>query len=241
VESGQGFYWDLQSGQMNHDAAQYSISTMTRNVNMGDAVLSFLKITLPWQLLETLEGTQQFMDWVVTLCEALEIEHGYAGLACNLPYGDRLYQPHGFRIAQQYSGLIEDSVPSFHLLQLVSGIKAVNWLTLLGPGYIDKLGGRAPLMQSLRLPDVEVKETANGCFIIRAGLVPALGVPTQDGHPNPPPAYVAVKRVLKPVCITRFTPLQVDMAETSNRRIRPHGAVQSGAAKSSKCPNKTVT
>ena len=66
-------------------AAEYHIETLTSNIDHDPEWLSYLKITLPWQLLEELDGEQRFKDWVRYLCETLDVDQGYAGLACNLP------------------------------------------------------------------------------------------------------------------------------------------------------------
>lgn len=110
-------------------------------------VLSYVKIVLPWQLLATSEGEQQFKDWMHYLCETLDIDHGYAGLSLNLSYDYHPFQPYEFQMAQRYSGLMVDTAPYLDRTELRGGIKGVNWLTLLGPRYIEKLGGMAALKQ----------------------------------------------------------------------------------------------
>ncbi|QEL56036.1 DUF3396 domain-containing protein [Chromobacterium paludis] len=196
VDDGGSFSWDLQSEKNGEAAAAYSITAFTSHADSDPyGVLSYVKIILPWQLLETPEGEQQFKDWVRYLCEALDVEHGYAGLSFNLPYDYHQFQPYEFQMAQRYSGLMVDSAPHLDLTELRNGIKGVNWLTLLGPRYIEQLGGMAALKQQLQLPDVGVQETDNGRLIIQAGALPDVGAP-ENGHP---PAYVAVNRVLKSV------------------------------------------
>ena len=93
------------------------------------------------------------------------------------------------------------------LTELRDGIKGVNWLTLLGPRYIEKLGGMAALKQQLQLPDVSVQETDNGRLMVQAGVLPDVGA-QEDGHP---PAYVAVNRVLKSVRVPHPDQLHTSM------------------------------
>ena len=195
IDEGAMFSWDLQSEKTAEVAAEYHIETLTSNIDHDPEWLSYLKITLPWQLLEELDGEQRFKDWVRYLCETLDVDQGYAGLACNLPYDYHQFQPYEFQMAQRYSGLMVDPAPHLDKAALEDGIKGVNWLTLLGPRYIEQLGGMAALKQQLQLPDVSVQETDNGRLMVQAGVLPDVGAP-EDGHP---PAYVAVNRVLKSV------------------------------------------
>ncbi|WP_158274381.1 DUF3396 domain-containing protein [Chromobacterium sp. Panama] len=196
IDDGMTFSWTLQSEKNGERAAEYSIQAMTAHPESDPyGVLSYVKIVLPWPLLETPDGEQRFKDWVRYLCETLDIDHGYAGLACTLPYDRHQFQPYEFQMAQRYSGLMVDSAPHMDLTELRDGIKGVNWLTLLGPRYIEQLGGMAALKQQLQLPDVSVQETDNGRLMVQAGVLPDVGAP-EDGHP---PAYVAVNRVLKRV------------------------------------------
>ncbi|PTU67137.1 hypothetical protein DB032_20505 [Chromobacterium sp. Panama] len=195
VDDGAMFFWILQSEKNGELPAEYAIKAMTCNIDHDSEWLSYLKITLPWQLLEEPDGEQQFKDWVRYLCETLDVDQGYAGLACNLPYDYHQFQPYEFQMAQRYSGLMVDSASYLDKAALEDGIKGVNWLTLLGPRYIEQLGGMAVLKQQLQLPDVSVQETDNGRLMIQAGVLPDVGA-QEDGHP---PAYVAVNRVLKRV------------------------------------------
>jgi hypothetical protein len=198
VDRGFSFSWVVQSEKPGDLAAEYSIMTLTKHADMVDATLSYLKLQLPWQLLGEESGERRFLDWVRHLCDELEIEHGYAGLACNLPHDFDAYQPYEFQITQRYSGLMVDSSAFMDLRALKHGIKGVHWLTLLGPRYVEMLGGVNALKQRLAWPGVETEETTAGRLIICAGLLPALGGPVSErtGHP---PEYVAVNRVLKAI------------------------------------------
>ncbi|MCD5361062.1 DUF3396 domain-containing protein [Chromobacterium aquaticum] len=207
VDEGTLFFWVLQSERNGELPAEYAIQAMTCNIDHDSEWLSYLKITLPWQLLEEVDGEWQFKDWVRYLCETLDVDQGYAGLACNLPYDYHQFQPYEFQMAQRYSGLMVDSAPYLDKAALEDGIKGVNWLTLLGPRYIEKLGGMAALKQQLQLPDVSVQETDNGRLMIQAGVLPDVGA-QEDGHP---PAYVTVNRVLKSVRVPHPDQLHTGM------------------------------
>lgn len=196
VDDGLAVFWVLQSEKNGEVAAEYSISALTSNAESDPyGAMSCVKIMLPWQLLADVNGEQKFREWARYLCETLDVDHGYAGLACNLPYDRHQFQPYEFQIAQRYSGLIVDSSALIDGDNLSDHIKGVNWLTLLGSRYIEKLGGMAVLKQRLQLSDVGLQETNNGRLIIQAGPLPDVGAP-ESGHP---PAYVAVNRVLKSI------------------------------------------
>ncbi|WP_080509381.1 DUF3396 domain-containing protein [Chromobacterium subtsugae] len=196
VDEGLAVFWVLQSEKNGEVAAEYSISALTSNAESDPyGAMSCVKIMLPWQLLADADGEQKFREWVRYFCETLDVDHGYAGLACNLPYDRHQFQPYEFQIAQRYSGLMVDSSALIDGDNLSDHIKGVSWLTLLGPRYIEQLGGIDVLKQQLQLPDVSVQETNNGRLIVQAGVLPDVGAP-ENGHP---PAYVAVNQVLKPI------------------------------------------
>lgn len=71
-------------------------------------------------------------------------------------------------------------------------IKGVNWYTLLGDWFVERLGGDAALRKALDREDIGV-ERINHCVLVRAGPFPRLGAP-EDGLPEP---YVFVNKVLR--------------------------------------------
>lgn len=71
-------------------------------------------------------------------------------------------------------------------------IKGVNWYTLMGDVFVERLGGDAALRKALDRDDIRV-ERINHCVLVRAGPFPRLGAP-EEGLPEP---YVFVNKVLR--------------------------------------------
>jgi hypothetical protein len=71
-------------------------------------------------------------------------------------------------------------------------IKGVNWYTLLGDVFVDRLGGEAAVHSALDREDIAI-ERIGQCLLIRAGKFPRLGAP-EEGLPEP---YVFVNSVLR--------------------------------------------
>ena len=71
-------------------------------------------------------------------------------------------------------------------------VKSVNWYTIIGDLFVDRLGGEAAVRGALSRPDIGI-ERVGKCLLIRAGDFPRLGAP-EEGLPEP---YVFVNRVLR--------------------------------------------
>ncbi len=71
-------------------------------------------------------------------------------------------------------------------------IKGVNWYTLLGDVFVERLGGDAELRRALDRDDILV-DRINHCVLVRAGPFPRLGAP-EEGLPEP---YVFVNKTLR--------------------------------------------
>ena len=131
------------------------------------------------------------------LSNQVEAEHGYGGLSSILPYDYDSYMPTEYQLAQQYSGLEVDSIPFISSLELLDHIKGVNWFTILGAAFVERLGGEETIQKRLLgRGDVTIQHYNHG-IIIRAGELPDLGE-KEIGMPAP---YVAVNSVVKPVRI----------------------------------------
>ncbi len=68
----------------------------------------------------------------------------------------------------------------------------MNWYTVLGDLFVERLGGDAALRKALDREDIGV-ERINHCVLVRAGPFPRLGAP-EEGLPEP---YVFVNKVLR--------------------------------------------
>ncbi|KVN85725.1 type VI immunity family protein [Burkholderia ubonensis] len=182
--------------------------------------LSYLKFNVPMDLVTTDDGIAQYEGFLRYVCNKLVVRGGYGGLAPILPYSYHRYMPQEWALAERFSGLEIDSTahlqardyspisyegeskeemtafyPGLHPGAKVGRwgfIKGVNWYTILGELFIERLGGEAAIREKLDRPDIHI-ERANACLMIRAGDFPRLGAP-EEGLPEP---YVFVNSVLR--------------------------------------------
>ncbi|WP_373386866.1 DUF3396 domain-containing protein [Pseudomonas alcaligenes] len=191
------YYWSLSSSTGMKDAPDFCLSALNSFEVHGDKVRSYLKLVIPWSFLSEPNGVERYREWLIYLCNQVKAEHGYGGLSSTLPYDYDGYMPIEYQLAQQYSGLEVDSMPFASSLELLDHIKGINWFTVLGNTYVERLGGEDAIRHALSgQSDVEVLTYDQG-LIIRAGEYPELGA-KDDGLPA---AYVAVNRVVRPVRI----------------------------------------
>lgn len=195
LEPNDRFSWELTSVETEEESPQYYIYALSSQELLRDKYgeTSFLKFAVPWQLLESSEGQHLFHQLVLYVANQINAAHGYAGLSTVLPYAYDRYMPNEFDFAQRFSGLMVDSMGFADGLKLKTDyIKGVNWYTILGHPFVERLGGETTLLDQLNLPEVTVEQYDHG-LLIRAGEFPSLGAP-EDGLPGP---YVVVNRVLK--------------------------------------------
>ncbi|HEC50552.1 hypothetical protein LCGC14_0443290 [marine sediment metagenome] len=189
--------WHLSSARDAKEAGVYSLSVLGSYLAHGDKKRSYIKITFPCSSRNTQEDFTCYHKWLLFLCAQLNVEHGYGGLSLAMPYDYDQYMPIEYQLAERFSGLEVDSMPHSFKRELLDYVKGVNWYTVLGQTFVDRLGGEEIIRRSLAAaPNIEYFNYDNG-LIIRAGEYPALGA-QEDGLPR---AYVAVNRVVKPVRI----------------------------------------
>jgi Protein of unknown function (DUF3396) len=196
-EGNDEFSFFLGSAPGSTEADEYSLSAMNSFEIHGDKLRSYIKLVMPWSILKEPDGLARFQEWANFLCNQVQAEHGYGGLSSILPYDYHSYTPTEYQLAQQFSGLEVDSMPHGSSIELLDVIKGVNWYTVLGNDFVERLGGETSIRHELSgRGNIEIINYNNG-LIIRAGEYPELGS-LEDG---PPPAYVAVNKVVKPVRI----------------------------------------
>lgn len=197
TEPNEQYYWSLSSSNGVSDAPDYCLSAMNSFEIHGDKILSYIKLSFPWFCLDKEDFFDRYQQWITYLCSQVNAEHGYGGLSSSLPNDYDSYMPTEYQLAQQYSGLMVDSAPFADTLRLQKHIKGVNWFTVLGNTYVERLGGESAIYHALSgRGDIQIQPYNNG-LIIRAGQYPELGA-SEDGLPV---AYVAVNKVVKPVRI----------------------------------------
>jgi hypothetical protein len=198
------YEWEVSSAPSISEAAGYSLSVLSSQEVHGDSVRSFLKMTLPWEILEEVGGVNFYHGWLLYLCNQVQADHGYGGLSSTLPYDHYKYAPMEMQLAQQYSGLEVDSLLISFSLELIDSIKGVNWYTVLSTRFVERLGGVDALAHAFSNHGHIQLFNYSGGVVIRAGEYPELG--GKDG--NNPKAYVAVNRVIRPLRISNPEQLQ---------------------------------
>ncbi|WP_417066703.1 type VI immunity family protein [Niveibacterium terrae] len=183
-----------------------------------DGMLSCLEFTLPWSMAAgpELAVYQQYLSFI---CQHLSVRGGYGGLKQGLSYrGSAGHE--SYRTALSFTGLeIEpfatletqnfrilsqegdrERGPVFPYLKrnarvLCQGfIKSVNWYTLLGDVFVERLGDEESLRKQLKRQDIGIDRQGQ-CLLIRAGDFPRLGAP-EEGLIEP---YAFVNRALRPL------------------------------------------
>lgn len=182
--------------------------------------LSFLKFSVPMELITRSDGQAQYEQFLHYVCERLDVRGGYGGLSAVTAYNYHNWQAQEWAIAERFSGIevdacahlgIDEYDPVSYLGEegqsatsmyryLKPGtkvwrwgfIKSVNWYTILGDVFVERLGGDAALCAALDREDILV-ERINHCVLVRAGPFPRLGAP-EEGLPEP---YVFVNKVLR--------------------------------------------
>lgn len=189
------YEWHISSAKNEKESRGYSLQAMNSFELHGDKIRSYIKMTMPWSILSEPNDTERYYKWLVFLCNQVSAEHGYGGLSSILPYDYDSYMPMEYQLAQQYAGLEVDTFAYWMGNRLQEHIKGVNWFTVLGNTYVERLGGEGAIRHALSgRGDIEFYNYDHG-LIIRAGQYPELGS-VEDG---PPPAYVAVNKVVRPV------------------------------------------
>ncbi|ALX45352.1 DUF3396 domain-containing protein [Burkholderia humptydooensis] len=215
-------------------APDYQIQTLTGRASPIDYVapsgykvakgeekeLSYLKFSVPMELVTRPEGQAQYEQFLRYVCEQLDVRGGYGGLSAVTAYNYHNWQAQEWAIAERFSGIEIDACAHFgreeydplsymgdsteamtaiyHKLHPGAKvfrwgfIKSINWYTLLGDLFVERLGGDAALRKALDRDDIGI-ERINHCVLVRAGPFPRLGAP-EEGLPEP---YVFVNKVLR--------------------------------------------
>ncbi len=192
------YEWQLSSAATVKDVDTHSLSFLNSPEIHGDKQQSYIKLILPWTWLTEPDGVERYRLWLTYLCNQVGAEHGYGGLSCILPYDFDSDMPIEYQLAQQYIGLEVDTMAYSYRRELLDNIKGVNWFTVLGERYVERLGGEEAIRHVLAASGDAIALTRyERGLIIQAGDYPELG----EVEEGPPPAYVAVNRVVKPLRI----------------------------------------
>jgi hypothetical protein len=196
------FYaWKAVSGQQYEDASDITFVAYVRDGFGGN--LSFIRATFPVALVTSEAAAEEFIATTQAWCERIPILHGYGGFAVNQSPTD--YQSGSgmlLQIAERFPGFeIDDSGGT--VLVAHDHIKGVNWLTLLGPRFVERLGG-APALRDRLSAAIGLHLLPGGGVIVQAGRLPAYGDTAKGDELEP---YREVARNLRPICLDRHPDL----------------------------------
>jgi len=162
-------------------------------LEMKEEEVGFVRLVLP---IDFVSDAKQFVALTASLVEKLEFGSGNAGYSVTWNTSQRFTGRSKVAMANvrnRYPGLdLADPGSTKYIGN--TGIKSVNWLTLINKQAVEALGGRKKLAAALG-KDVTVHDIEHGA-IIQAGPAPLLGdVNRRDNVP----LYHQVGRVLAPI------------------------------------------
>jgi hypothetical protein len=197
---GESWSFDFHGGSSAKEASAFHVRGFGSKPH-DDGGLGYVHVSFP--LLWFAEHRDTFPDYVLKLCQRLRPLSGYAGIGViesHDGYARDKYQPVVREIAERFPGLeIEDRAG--HTNHLRTGIKGVNWLTILGDHWLKEIGG-------LDYFRVRVDESFgfypyDGGLIIQAGPKPQIGDVQANRWPQ---HYVTLAKVLKKIQIKNHYP-----------------------------------
>jgi hypothetical protein len=174
------------SGKNLQEASEFEFTVLA----VEEPGLSYAQLALPIELRSQLPAI------ALHLAELLQPQQGYGGygfIESNDLEVEDMAQPLVYSMAQRFPG-IEVDRPVSHNSFLDAGIKGVNWLTLLGPRWVNKL----PAEEALRatLGDGYVVAPYNDGLMIQSGPEPEIGDTNQQLWPR---YYPKLARLLEPI------------------------------------------
>ncbi|EIZ8957274.1 DUF3396 domain-containing protein [Cronobacter sakazakii] len=191
------FDWTLSSANESYLAPDYDILIMGKRIFHKDTDRSVIKLTFPLSLLKEPDGKARYEGWLLWLCNTFAVESGYAGLSFVLPYAFERMFPYEYALAQRFSGVMVDSIGTLEGRVAVNSLKGACWYTILGPPWLEKLGGAEQLTHRLvKTPEIRLLPYSNGVILKAGELPPPLGDMKTEGLPS---LLVKVNQLIKPV------------------------------------------
>ncbi|MEM8228293.1 DUF3396 domain-containing protein, partial [Morganella morganii] len=185
--------WYISDAKNGDEAPEYVMRCLNSYEVDGAWGTSYLSLYLPWDILFSEEGAQEFQEWVQFLCQELEPDHGDCGYTLVMPRDYELYMPQEYELAQRYPAMVVNSSVYIAACQYENSIRSVQWLTFLADRYIERLGGE-PHVRKILSADPEITLTRySGGLIIRAGDYPDLTPGT------PPESYYRINELIRPI------------------------------------------
>jgi hypothetical protein len=142
-----------------------------------------------------LEDSDRYLAFVADACEHFPFQSGHGGLVLELSrYARSASHTAAWQLSMQHPGLDISNPITDAIAVGRDAIKGVNWLTILGSEFADRVGGSASLRSEL--PNSVRVILVNGGVILQAGPAPRWGhVNRRDLLPD----YRAVYRIVSPL------------------------------------------
>ena len=194
IAPGDDLEFVYHGGKDKNDANAYMTKALVQVETEGELSYFTFGVPLAWLVPHSLQG---FVKLVLEVSEILRPEHGYAGFGIidHVASSSNSDMAVVTGFAKRFSGLEIDD-PGSHSIYLSNtpAIKGVNWLTVLGQSWLDKLGGETAVIAELG--EGPTLHPFDGGAIVQAGPRPLLGDRNQN---EPMVAYRQVAKALKPI------------------------------------------
>ncbi|MBX7187249.1 MAG: DUF3396 domain-containing protein [Vicinamibacteria bacterium] len=167
------FYaWTMSAGETFESPSALGFQAHVRGGDL--AALSFIRASFPREAFTGDAGAGQFVELVARWSAMLPLAHGYAGPALNQSESDgqmRSWILPG--ISRRFPGFEIDDCGGT-ALRGREAIKGVNWLTLVGDRFLERLGGIASLRSRLE-PAIQIRLIEGRGALFRLGPRPEEG------------------------------------------------------------------
>ena len=199
AQSSSPFWFEASGAERDGISHHWSISAFADNVQRA-TYLGHLSITYPLSIMQ-LQGMslQALTGQFLSFCDELQVEHAYGGLGLVLPF-----DAGGVSAAHKYIGTIAINRPGLDVddptgisIHCEEGIKSVNFLTAVSDRLLTKVGG-AEAVAAQAGPGIMMYRYSTGA-VFQAGPQPEIGYDPQTRKGVPPPHYVVLGKVLKPL------------------------------------------
>lgn len=165
-------------------------------------MLSNIHLSIPYNRLDILE---HWLSFIKKASQSIPMHMVLWDIIYPCQTNGMLIRSHNL-IAYRFYGCEIDDGLNVNINYEPLGIKGINWLTILGPAFIEQMGGVDKLSQEAMALDLGV-ERAGENLIIQAGPYPDI-CDKQILPMNP--YYVAVNHLLKPIRKTTIGSLHMD-------------------------------
>lgn len=162
-------------GCMSHDSVAtcgINLSSAEREDSIFNLSSNYIRFIVPPEYVE--EKRQIFVDFVISACNTLPFTSGHCGyvIECNEYFAEES-QGAAYPLAMRYQGVDISTMSRGPWAVRAERIKNVAWLTLVGSGLLEKIGGLEYLHDNVS-NSLILTDTAHG-VVIQAGEKPILG------------------------------------------------------------------